>query len=235
MTMGHAMSHSEKQVSPAAINHIALDSDVVELVADHLFELQPFVYQGNQEPATICCRKPRWKDVLGFMSASPAFHYIGMVRWVSVLSIRTSKDWNTALQYHNAVRELNCFDGCFDTTESRATLVHFHRLYTLSIDAHDDLQRNPKNGRFAYRPILSVLPPSVLRLHIRHAHSPDIRIIELVKQYSPLVEELWLGRCTMFNRFPACEFWSAFPFDHDSYIALEGAEDYAVCLKSLPH
>ncbi|KAF8599659.1 hypothetical protein BDV93DRAFT_546748 [Ceratobasidium sp. AG-I] len=30
----------------------------------------------------------------------------------------------------------------------------------------------------------------------------------------------------MFNRSPACEFWASFPFDHDSYISIEGTEAY---------
>ncbi|KEP53898.1 putative F-box-like domain protein [Rhizoctonia solani 123E] len=153
-----------------------------------------------------------------------------MARWVSVLNIRTSTDWDTALRYRNSVRELNCLDGCFDTTESKSVLGHFHRLYTISIDAHGDVQQNPNTGRFVYHTIIARLPSTVLRLHVKHAHGPDMKIIELVKRYAPSMRELWLGRCTMFNRSPACKFWSAFPFDHDSYIALEGAEDYVQSL-----
>ncbi|CAE6461932.1 unnamed protein product [Rhizoctonia solani] len=228
--MGHIISYLEKQSNPAVAKRVALSLDIIEIIAAHLFELQPFAYQGDHEPMHICCRKPLWGDVLGFMNASPAFHSIGMTRWVSVLNIRSPKDWNIALRYRNSVRELNCLDGCFDTIESRAALGHFDRLYTLSIDAHGDVGRNPNTGRFAYYTLLTKLPSTVLRLHVKHSHAPDIKIIELVKQYAPSLEELWLGRCTAFNRTPACEFWSAFPFDHDSYIALEGAEDYAQSL-----
>lgn len=34
----------------------------------------------------------------------------------------------------------------------------------------------------------------------------------------------------MFNRTPACDFWTGFPFDHDAYIAADGTDDYAVRL-----
>ncbi|CAE6411002.1 unnamed protein product [Rhizoctonia solani] len=153
-----------------------------------------------------------------------------MTRWVSVLSISTPKDWNTALRYCDSVRELNCLDGCFETVESRTVLARFRRLYTLSIDMHGDVRRNPNTSRFAYYTLVTALPSSILRLHVKHAHSPDIKILDLVKQHAPNLEELWLGRCTMFNRSPACEFWGAFPLEHDSYISLEGTNDYAYSL-----
>ncbi|KAG8794983.1 hypothetical protein FRC12_019310 [Ceratobasidium sp. 428] len=85
-------------------------------------------------------------------------------------------------------------------------------------------------GRFAYRDLVTTLPSSVRRLEIAHAHGPDIKIIELAKNYCPLLEELRLGRCTMFNRRPACPFWERFAFDHDAYMSLDGADEYAYSL-----
>ncbi|QRV74698.1 hypothetical protein RhiJN_02713 [Ceratobasidium sp. AG-Ba] len=34
----------------------------------------------------------------------------------------------------------------------------------------------------------------------------------------------------MFNRSPACEFWRAFPLEHNSYISDSGVEEYAASL-----
>ncbi|ELU40432.1 hypothetical protein AG1IA_05536 [Rhizoctonia solani AG-1 IA] len=225
--MGYSISQP-KQYTPPTVKPVVFSIEIFELVADYLFEVSPFILQSNKEPEMICCRKPPWEEVSGFMNASSALHSIGMVRWVSVLSIHTPQDWHTALRYRDSVRELNCLDGCFNTTESGTVLAHFRRLYTISIDSHSDIQRSADTGRFSYYTLLTTLPSSVLRLHVKNAHSPAINIINVVKRYAPNLEELWLGRCTMFNRSPACGFWSAFPLEHNSYIALEGTDDYAV-------
>ncbi|KAF8666742.1 hypothetical protein RHS04_09463 [Rhizoctonia solani] len=224
--MGYSISQP-KQYTPPTVKPVVFSIEIFELVADYLFEVSPFILQSNKEPEMICCRKPPWEEVSGFMNASSALHSIGMVRWVSVLSIHTPQDWHTALRYRDSVRELNCLDGCFNTTESGTVLAHFRRLYTISIDSHSDIQRSADTGRFSYYTLLTTLPSSVLRLHVKNAHSPAINIINVVKRYAPNLEELWLGRCTMFNRSPACGFWSAFPLEHNSYIALEGTDDYA--------
>ncbi|KAG8761039.1 hypothetical protein FRC11_014492 [Ceratobasidium sp. 423] len=84
-----------------------------------------------------------------------------------------------------------------------------------------------EHNRFTYRDVLSALPPSLKRLEIEHAHGPDIRIISLVKEHCPRLEELILGRCTMFNRSPACDFWVSFPHDHDAYMSNIGTDAYA--------
>jgi hypothetical protein len=106
-------------------------------------------------------------------------------------------------------------------------LTQFPRLCAVSVDSHEDVQSNTDN-RFAYRNLFSSLPSSLRRLEIKHAHGPDINVISTVKRCCPDLEELWLGRCTMFNRTPACNFWQSFPFDHDSYISSEGTDAYTV-------
>ncbi|KAH7341845.1 hypothetical protein B0J17DRAFT_765850 [Rhizoctonia solani] len=104
----------------------------------------------------------------------------------------------------------------------------FNRLHTLSLDLHSDIHR--KGGRFAYRDVFTSLPSSLRRLQIRNAHGPDVKIIATVKRCCPDLEELRLGRCSMFNRSPACEFWREFPFEHDSYISSDGTDEYASSL-----
>lgn len=126
------------------------------------------------------------------------------------------------------LRELICPDGTI-LSERQTILSEFPRLRALSIDNHDDVRCHATGMHpFAYRDVISSLPRSLLYLEIKHAHGPDANIIALVKRCCPDLETLWLGRCTMFNRTPACEFWTSFPFDHDSYISNEGTDAYAV-------
>jgi hypothetical protein len=127
------------------------------------------------------------------------------------------------------LREIRCFDGTLLKPEHQANLSKIPRLYAATIDSHSDVWHDEHN-RYAYRNILSTLPPSLKRLEIEHAHGPDIKIISLVKKHCPELEELILGRCTMFNRSPACDFWSSFPHDHDAYMSIDGTDAYAVSL-----
>lgn len=118
-------------------------------------------------------------------------------------------------------RELYCLDQAFISPEDRAALNGFPHLRAVSIDSHLDIRVDSAN-RFSYRRLFSFLPSSLRYMEIKHAHGPDINVISTIKKYCPKIEQLWLGRCTMFNRTPACQFWSSFPFDHDSYMSSEG-------------
>ncbi|QRV89404.1 hypothetical protein RhiJN_17422 [Ceratobasidium sp. AG-Ba] len=84
------------------------------------------------------------------------------------------------------------------------------------------------HGGFSYRDIFSSLPPSLRRLEILRSHGPDISIINAVKNYAPRLEELRLGRCTLFNSDQTiCSFWQTFPLEHDSYMSIENTDSYA--------
>jgi hypothetical protein len=104
----------------------------------------------------------------------------------------------------------------------------FPKLRAISLDCHEDLQSVRGGHGLAYRDIVSTLPQRLRYLEIRHAHGPDVNVIGCVKRYCPNLESLWLGRCTAFNRTPACQFWKSFPFEHDSYFSWEGSDSYAV-------
>lgn len=67
------------------------------------------------------------------------------------------------------------------------------------------------DNRFTYRDIITALPPSLKRLQATNAHGPNIRVAATFKKSCPQPEELRPGRCTMFNRIPACDFWASFP------------------------
>ncbi|KAG8718483.1 hypothetical protein FRC08_005171 [Ceratobasidium sp. 394] len=148
-----------------------------------------------------------------------------MARWAQVLTVRDPADWDRVFRYVNYVRELHCLDGAFSAAYG-TVLQHFPRLYAVSIDAHSDVTCGA-TGRFAYCNLFTALPRSIRRLEITHAHGPDVRVIQLANRDCPLLEELRLGRCTMFNRHPACPFWESFSFDHDAYMSLDGADEYS--------
>lgn len=197
---------------------------------------------------SLCSQKSSWSDVSGFMAASVLLHNIAMARWMRVLTIRSSEDWEKVLKQPHLVRyvswfvslmpahstrssdlsELTCLDCVIGSGIGQSILTRFPNLHTVSINAHSDVYRN-QSGRFSYRDVFNSLPASLLRLEVTCAHGPDLKVIETVRRYCPNIETLRLGRCTMFNRTPACEFWSGFPFDHDAYIAADGTDDYAVC------
>ncbi|KAG8701407.1 hypothetical protein FRC08_004094 [Ceratobasidium sp. 394] len=162
------------------------------------------------------------------MAASPLLHSMGLVRWSQVLTVRTVGDWPTVVSYSRWVREIRCLDGVLIGCSNKRILSEFSHLYALSIDAHSDVTHT--GDQFAYLKTFTFLPSSLVRLEITNAHSPDINIIAIVKRDCPRLEELRLGRCTLFNRSPACDFWRSFPHEHNSYISVSGTEEYAASL-----
>lgn len=201
----------------------ALPPEILGKVAGYLMQLEP---PGNHGDEQICARKPQWNDVRGFMEASPELHYMGFVLWVRVLTVRDHADWEKILELSNLVQELTCEDGAFGKGVLRSILTRLPKLHTIRINSHGDITRN-ETGQFSYRDLFRELPSSLLRFEITHAHGPDLKVIETLKTCCPNLEVLRLGRCTMFNTAPACDFWAAYPFDHDAYISIAGTEDYA--------
>ncbi|CAE6461924.1 unnamed protein product [Rhizoctonia solani] len=225
--------------------------EIFEHITDDMFALDPPPKDYN---GSLHSSKPYFTDVHGFMGASPILHEMGIIRWVSVLTIRDPKDWEVALKWRKYVRlvmslsrshhiaetrashglynihvinfsELICMEGAFHSNDSDI-LQQFSHLHTVTIDCHSDVYKNA-SGRFSYRDVFTSLPASILRLEITCAHGPDLKIMETVRTYCPRIEALRLGRCTMFNRSSPCEFWLNFPFDHDAYMASDGTDDYA--------
>lgn len=218
----------DPESQPRDTSHLrALSVEMIELISDFLFHLYPPASSENVENQTICCAKPPWHDVEGFMYASPELHRIGFIRWTSVLTIRTTRDWDNALNFSHRVKEMVCLRGVF-LPEYKTILSRFPQLRAVCIESHEDVRRLPVGvNRFAYQDIFTTLPQSLRHLEIRHAHGPGVNVITRVKKHCPNLETLWLGRCTMFNCSPACQFWESFPFDHDSYISIEGTDAYA--------
>ncbi|KAH7308253.1 hypothetical protein B0J17DRAFT_634505 [Rhizoctonia solani] len=204
-----------------------LPLDLVQLIADALFEVTHSALSDSQlgQAASMLSHKPAWREVAGFMNVSLEFQDIGMKRWVRVLSCKSKGDLEKASRYAQWIRELKCFDQPSSGGLYGSQLNQFKQLHTLSLDLHGDIHHDGR--RFAYRDVFTSLPPSLRRLEIRNAHGPDAKTIAIVKQWCPNLQELRLGRCNMFNRSPACEFWRSFPFEHDSYISNDGTDEYA--------
>ncbi|QRV89403.1 hypothetical protein RhiJN_17421 [Ceratobasidium sp. AG-Ba] len=204
-----------------------LPAEVVERCADFLFEMRLSVERADG--TCFISVKPAWIDVSAFMLASPGLHRMGLARWLSVLTIRQPGDWQCAVHYQLFVRELRCLDGAFNGVRNRNIIAEFRHLHTLSIDAHGDVVYD-QHDRFTYRDLFSSLPPSLRRLEILRAHGPDINTINAVKDHAPSLEELRLGRCTLFNNPGICDFWQTFPLEHDSYMSIEDTDSYAKSL-----
>ncbi|KAG9098691.1 hypothetical protein FRC07_010603, partial [Ceratobasidium sp. 392] len=184
-----SLSPALQAPTPALLTKPKLPYELIERIADFLLEVRPPKGSGS---ISICCTKPPWRDVLGFMNTSSQLRKTGYVRWMQVLTIKTLQDWDTAKRYAQWISDVS----------------------------HND------RGQFAYRDLIQALPPSLRRLEITRAHGPDVRIIATVKECCPDLEELRLGRCTIFNSPSACDFWRAFPLDHDSYMSSQDTDSY---------
>ncbi|KAG8777369.1 hypothetical protein FRC12_000419 [Ceratobasidium sp. 428] len=206
-----------------------IPNEIIERICVFLFTSPS---SKNHDNTSVISHKPRWSDVAGFMNASPELHAMGLVRWVAVLKVREAEDWEQMPRFAHLshwVFELVCLDGVFVANIPKPHILdRFNHLSALSIDAHRDLVHYD-SGQFRHRGLITVLPTSLKRLEILHAHGPDSGIITAVQKYCPKLEDLRLGRCTMFNQ-PACQFWRQFPNDHDSYFGNQGVEAYACAL-----
>lgn len=106
---------------------------------------------------------------------------------------------------------------------------------------------------FNYLQPVTAFPPSMTSLSVRAAHGSETPLLRNLGLQCPSLRTLRLGRCTMFESCRCgendggecgagswdghggqladggeCEFWGAFPFDHEIYFGSEGVEAYAV-------
>lgn len=207
-----------------------LPVEIIEQVSECLFELVPPAPEETGD-TPLYCAKPLWRTVAGFMAASVELHRMGLARWLRTITIKEPGDWDIISPHIKLIREIKCLDGTLLNNHNHKVLLRIPNLYSATIDAHSDVWHD-ENDRFVYRDIVTALPPSLKRLEVMHAHGPDVKVIATVKNYCPQIEVLRLSRCTMFNRIPACNFWAAFPHDHDAYISDTGIDTYAHSLGS---
>lgn len=77
--------------------------ELIERIADFLFEIKPPVPDSTGD-VPLCCAKPPWEDVRGFMAASLELHRMGFTRWIRVVTIKKSEDWSIISQNLHLVR-----------------------------------------------------------------------------------------------------------------------------------
>lgn len=77
--------------------------ELVERIADFLFELKPPLLDPNGD-ASITCSKPVWQDVKGWMEASVHLHHMGFLRWLRVITVYSPDDWIILLHNRSLVR-----------------------------------------------------------------------------------------------------------------------------------
>lgn len=114
--------------------HVSLETklifppEIFEHIADNLIEIRSPPASGNQ---SICCRKPPFVDVKGFLAASFALHHIGMARWVRVLTIRAPEDWEIVLEWPLLVRFALFFSVVVQHADRRVAHTRSHDFLTL--------------------------------------------------------------------------------------------------------
>lgn len=84
--------------------HTLLAIEIVERIADFLFEIRPPNHHSSDSGDAFCCSKPDWFEVVGFMWASLDLHNMGIERWVRILTIRESGDWKIAARWSHVIR-----------------------------------------------------------------------------------------------------------------------------------
>ncbi|KAF8600033.1 hypothetical protein BDV93DRAFT_289777 [Ceratobasidium sp. AG-I] len=178
---------------------------------------------------------------LGFSSqlalSSKAYRKIYLGRWFRSLILRSEGDWNYAQEIGivGYVKILSIAAGALllDTSiVDRFNLSSFPSIQTLFLDCHNDVEcsKSSEQMQWSYKKIIPRLPPSLKSLVILNAHGPETQVVRQARAQCPGLEHLRLGRCTMFNQPGHCDFWQAFPHDHDAYFSSEGVEEYAKAL-----
>jgi hypothetical protein len=190
----------------------------------------------------------------GFSSACKKYHEMLMNEWFYVLILHSAEDWTHALGAHisdyvryvyaywfvclliilNLGRVLTLKEHALLTYASVKEYLDFskiRRLHTITLDCHNDVgcsSSSGKSGQWSYKKVMPRLPRSLKSLIVLNAHGPDLQTIQQAVDQCPDLENLYLGRCTKFNRPNKCSFWQKFPNDHDSYFSIKGVEGYSV-------
>lgn len=90
-------------VKPLPIKPSCLPIELVERIADFLFELKPPIPDAAGD-APITCLKPVWLDVKGWMEASVNLHSMGFMRWLRVITVNSPDDWTILFQHQSLIR-----------------------------------------------------------------------------------------------------------------------------------
>lgn len=100
--------------------------ELIERIADFLFELKPPVLSSTGD-TPLCCTKPPWRDVSGWMYASLELHRMGYTRWLRVITIKKAEDWIIISQNLNLIRYCSIY--C-----PRIVMTHSSNFFWLPIN-----------------------------------------------------------------------------------------------------
>ncbi|CAE6450912.1 unnamed protein product [Rhizoctonia solani] len=214
--------------APQAVSLLTLPDELIQKIAAHIVFV-PGIYLGS----AFISAKPRWATIAGLASASHDARAVALRAWFSVLILKDEEDWEVASKFSVIplfVRELYVHATALGPTTATDALLTFPALRAAHINAHNDVTFDSYEG-YKYYTLLPIVPRGLKRLALIHAHAPDGERLEALAQSASELEELRLGRCTLFDcATQGCSYWPAFPHDHDAYFSDEGAVEYATSI-----
>ncbi|KAH7335018.1 hypothetical protein B0J17DRAFT_97201 [Rhizoctonia solani] len=223
-------THMDAQTTRSHIplSLLALPNELLHKIAAHVVFV-PGIYIGS----TFISAKPRWAAIAGLANASHEARVIALRAWFRVLVLKDDEDWEIASKSSiiaRFVRELYVHATALGPTTATDALLTFPALRAAHINAHNDVTFDSCEG-YKYYTLLPIVPKGLKRLALTHAHAPDGERLEALARHGDELEELRLGRCTLFDcATQGCSYWPAFPHDHDAYFSDEGAVEYATSI-----
>ncbi|CAE6480156.1 hypothetical protein ACGC1H_005293 [Rhizoctonia solani] len=221
----HMNAQSTRRVP---VSLLTLPDELLQKIATHVVFV-PGIYLGS----TFISAKPRWATIAGLANASHDARFLALRAWFRVLVLKDGKDWEVVSKFSTIaqfVRELYVHATALGPTTATDALLTFPALRAAHINAHNDVTFDVYEG-YKYYTLLPIIPKGLKRLALTHTHAPDGERLEALAQIGGELEELRLGRCTLFDcATQGCSYWPAFPHDHDAYFSDAGAVEYATSI-----
>ncbi|KAJ1306300.1 hypothetical protein OPQ81_010999 [Rhizoctonia solani] len=207
---------------------LTLPDELLQRIAAYVVFV-PGIYLGS----AFISAKPLWATIAGLANASHYARVVALRAWFRVLILKDEQDWEVASKFSIIplfVRELYVHATALGPTTATDALLAFPALRAAHINAHNDVTFDAYEG-YKYYTLLPIVPKGLKRLALTHAHAPDGERLEALVRNDGELEELRLGRCTLFDcATQGCSYWPAFPHDHDAYFSDEGAVEYATSI-----
>ncbi|QRV98459.1 hypothetical protein RhiJN_26478 [Ceratobasidium sp. AG-Ba] len=229
----HRRHRTSCQLTPVRVARpslLALPHELILKIAQHIVAA-PGILPGT----SFISAKPSWfGTIAGLANASRDTRDASLRAWFRVFIVREEGDWHAAITLSAvrfSVREIYVCSQAVSPATCPDALLSFPALRSAHINAHNDVSFDPRHG-YTYFTLLPLVPRSLKRLAIAHAHAPDAeRLQALVNRDGLRLEELRLGRCTLFDcANEGCSYWPAFPHDHDAYFSDDGSVEYAMSI-----
>ncbi|CUA67299.1 hypothetical protein RSOLAG22IIIB_07340 [Rhizoctonia solani] len=223
-----AHTNAQSTGSHVSVSLLTLPDELLQKIASHVVFV-PGIYLGS----AFISAKPRWATIAGLANASHDARIVALRAWFRVLVLKDEEDWEVASKFSiiaRFVRELYVHATALGPTTATDALLTFPALRAAHINAHNDVTFDVCEG-YKYYTLLPIIPKGLKRLALTHAHAPDGERLEALARIDGELEELRLGRCTLFDcATQGCSYWPAFPHDHDAYFSDAGAVEYATSI-----